>query len=223
MAERDCGDRRRRRTCNEKYTALQRLNWKGDLMKRLLITGFDPFGGAGVNPSWEAVKRLPDQIGEFALCKLNIPTVYAEAARMVLEKAEVIGADAVICVGQAGGRDAVTPERIAVNIRDARIPDNAGVLCRGQRVAEDGPAAYFSTMPVEAMSQAIRDIHIPSAVSNTAGTYVCNDVLYTLLNRYHGTAVRVGFIHVPYSPEQGSPSLPLEQTVRALIAAIEAI
>lgn len=192
-------------------------------MKKLLITGFEPFGGQGVNPSWEAVRRLPDQVGEYVLCKLNIPTVYGKAAQMVLAQAEALGADAVISVGQAGGRDAVTPERIAVNIRDARIPDNAGVLCGGEKVAQDGPAAYFSTLPVEKMSQAIRDAHIPSAVSNTAGTYVCNDVLYTLLNAYHGTAVRAGFIHVPYLPEQGDPSLPLEDTVNALAAAIQAI
>lgn len=192
-------------------------------MKKLLITGFEPFGGQGVNPSWEAVRRLPDQVGEYVLCKLNIPTVYGIAAQMVLAQAEALGADAVISVGQAGGRDAVTPERIAVNIRDARIPDNAGVLCGGEKVAQDGPAAYFSTLPVEKMSQAIRDAHIPSAVSNTAGTYVCNDVLYTLLNAYHGTAVRAGFIHVPYLPEQGDPSLPLEDTVNALAAAIQAI
>lgn len=192
-------------------------------MKKLLITGFEPFGGQGVNPSWEAVRRLPDQVGEYVLCKLNIPTVYGKAAQMVLAQAEALGADAVISVGQAGGRDAVTPERIAVNIRDARIPDNAGVLCGGEKVAQDGPAAYFSTLPVEKMSRAIRDAHIPSAVSNTAGTYVCNDVLYTLLNAYHGTAVRVGFIHVPYLPEQGDPSLPLEDTVNALAAAIQAI
>ncbi len=190
---------------------------------KLLITGFEPFDGNTVNPSWEAVRQLPDRIGEYELCKLNIPTIYGTAAQMVLERAQRIGADVIISVGQAGGRDAVTPERIAVNIRDARIPDNAGVLCRGQRVAEDGPAAYFSTLPVEAMSQAIRDAGIPSAVSNTAGCYVCNDVLYTLLNMYHGTAVRAGFIHVPYLPEQGTPNLSLEDTVRALTAAIAAI
>lgn len=192
-------------------------------MKRLLITGFDSFGGETVNPSWEAVKLLPEEIGEYKLCKLNIPTVYGKAARMVLDKAKQINADVVISVGQAGGRDAVTPERIAVNIRDARLPDNEGVLCRGERVAADGPAAYFSTLPVEQMSQAIRDAHIPSAVSNTAGCYVCNDVLYTLLHHYQGTAVKVGFIHVPYLPEQGTPNMPLEDTVRALEAAVQAI
>ena len=192
-------------------------------MKRLLITGFEPFDGKNINPSWEAVRQLQDIIGEYELCKLNIPTIYGEAARLVLEKAQEIGADAVISVGQAGGRDAVTPERIAVNIRDARIPDNAGVLYRGERVVPEGPAAYFSTVPVEKISQAIRDARIPSSVSNTAGCYVCNDVLYTLLNAYHGTPVRVGFIHVPYLPEQGNPSLPLEDTVRALTAAVRAL
>ena len=190
---------------------------------KLLITGFEPFDGKTINPSWEAVRLLPDRIGDYELCKLNIPTVYGLAARTVLEKTEEIGADVIICVGQAGGRDAVTPERIGVNIRDARIPDNAGVLCRGERIVPEGPAAYFSTLPVEAMSQAIRDGEIPSAVSNTAGCYVCNDVLYTLLNRYAGTPVRVGFIHVPYLPEQGTPNLPLDKTVKALEAAILAL
>ena len=192
-------------------------------MKRLLITGFEPFGGEKINPSWEAVRHLPDIIGEYELCKLNIPTIYGEAAGLVLDKAREIGADVIISVGQAGGRDAVTPERIAVNIRDGRIPDNAGVLYRGERVVQDGPAAYFSTLPVETMSQAIRDARIPASVSNTAGCYVCNDVLYTLLHMYHGTQVRVGFIHVPWLPEQGTPSLPLETTVKALIAAIKVL
>ena len=192
-------------------------------MMKLLITGFEPFDGKTVNPSWEAVRLLPDRIGNYELCKLKIPTVYGHAAQLVLEKASEMEPDVIISVGQAGGRDAVTPERIAVNIRDARIPDNAGVLYRGQRVVPEGPAAYFSTLPVEAMSQAIREAEIPSSVSNTAGCYVCNDVLYTLLNRYAGTPVRVGFIHVPYLPEQGTPNLPLEKTVKALAKAILAL
>ena len=187
---------------------------------KLLITGFEPFDGKDINPSWEAVRQIPDQIGKYELCKLNIPTVYGQAAQMVQEKAEQIGADVIISVGQAGGRDAVTPERIGVNIRDARIPDNAGVLYQGERILPEGPAAYFSTLPVEAMAQAIRDARIPSRVSNTAGCYVCNDVLYTLLNRYAGTQVRVGFIHVPYLPEQGTPNMSLEDTIRGLTAAI---
>ena len=192
-------------------------------MKRLLITGFDPFGGENVNPSWEAVSRLPEQVGEYVLCKLQIPTMFAEAARRILEQAEVFRPDVIISVGLAGGRDAVTPERISVNIRDARIADNQGFQPKGDRVAQEGAAAYFSTLPVEQMAQAIRQIGIPAAVSNTAGTFVCNDVLYTLLHRFDGTSVRAGFLHVPYLPSQGTPNMPLEDIVKALTAAIEAL
>ena len=191
-------------------------------MRKLLITGFDPFGGERVNPSWLAVSRLPDTIGKYSVHKMGIPTVYGEATAKVLEKAKELQPDLILCVGQAGGRDAVTPERIAVNIRDARIPDNAGNQPRGEFVVSDGPAAYFSTVPVKEMAEAIRNAHIPAAVSNSAGAFVCNDVLYTLLHHYHGSTTRVGFIHVPYLPEQGSPSLPLEQTIAALIAAVQA-
>ncbi len=191
--------------------------------KKLLITGFDPFGGNNVNPSWEAVKRLPEQVGEYKLHKLAIPTIFETSAQMILKKAEHLCPDVIICVGLAGGRDAVTPERIAVNIRDARIPDNQGFQPSGDRVVPEGPAAYFSTLPVEQMVQAIRQAGIPAAVSNTAGTFVCNDVLYTLLHHFHGTPVRAGFIHVPYLPEQGSPNMERKDIVQALIAAIEAL
>ena len=176
--------------------------------KKLLITGFDPFGGGNVNPSWEAVRLLPEQVGEYKLYKLAIPTVFGEAAQLVLAEAEKLLPDAV------------TPERIAVNIRDARIPDNRGFQPAGDRVAPEGPAAYFSTLPVVRMAQAIRQAGIPAAVSNTAGTFVCNDVLYTLLHRFDGTAVRAGFIHVPYLPSQGNPNMELSDTVKALTAAI---
>lgn len=189
-------------------------------MKKLLITGFDGFNGQSINPSWEAVKRLPDRIGEYELCKLQIPTLFVQAPWLVLKKAAQIKPDVIISVGQAGGRDAVTPERIAVNIRDARIADNSGIIHSGERIDPNGPAAYFSTLPVEAMAQAIRDAHIPGAVSNTAGTFVCNDVFYSVLHHFAGTSVRAGFIHVPQLPEQGSPSLELERTVAALTAAI---
>ena len=192
-------------------------------MKRLLITGFDPFGGAKINPAWEAVKLLPEQVGKYALCKLEIPTVFGLAAQRVLQKAEELKPQVILCVGQAGGRSAVTPERIGVNIRDARIPDNAGNQPRGKFCVPEGPAAYFATVPVMAMEEAIRAAGLPATVSNSAGAFVCNDVLYTLLHRYAGTDVKVGFIHVPYLPEQGTPSLPLADTVKALIAAIEAI
>lgn len=189
-------------------------------MKKLLITGFEPFGGEAVNPSWLAVEQLPDRVGNFELRKLNIPTVFGESFQMVLEKAAEFQPDVVLCIGQAGGRDAVTPERIAVNIRDARIPDNAGNQPRGEFVAPEGPAAYFATVPVEKMAQAIRDAKIPATVSNSAGAYVCNDTLYGLLHHFAGTPVQVGFIHVPYIPEQGTPNLPLETTICALKAAI---
>lgn len=191
-------------------------------MRKLLITGFDPFGGEKVNPAWKAVEALPDTVGDFALTKLEIPTVFGEAGCRVVEKAAQVQPDMILCIGQAGGRAAVTPERIAVNIRDARIADNAGNQPRGEFVVADGPAAYFATVAVEKMAQAITDAGIAGTVSNSAGAFVCNDTLYLLLHAYHGTGVKVGFIHVPYLPEQGTPNLPLEDTVKALCAAIRA-
>lgn len=191
-------------------------------MKKLLITGFDPFGGATVNPSWQAVSRLPDTVGDFELCKLEIPTVYDLATRVVLEKAAAFQPDVILCVGQAGGRDSITPERIGVNIRDARISDNAGNQPRGEFVAEDGPAAYFATVPVVKMVQAVEAAGIKATVSNSAGAFVCNDTLYGILHHFAGTDVRCGFIHVPYIPQQGNPSMELEQITAGLQAAIEA-
>lgn len=191
-------------------------------MKTLLITGFAPFGGETINPAWKAVEALPETIGGYRLHKLEIPTVFGLGAQTVLEAAARVQPDVILCIGQAGGRGSVTPERIGVNIRDARIPDNQGNQPRGQYVAEDGPAAYFATVPVEKMASAIEKAGLPGTVSNSAGAFVCNDVLYTLLHHYAATQVRVGFIHVPYLPQQGSPSLPLEDTVAALSAAIAA-
>ena len=190
--------------------------------KRLLITGFDAFGGSEENPSWMAVSQLPDTVGGFTLKKCMIPTVFGKAAREVLAAAEDFRPDVILCVGVAAGRDAVTPERIAVNIRDARIADNTGNQPAGEFVAADGPAAYFSTVPVAAMAQAIRDAGIPGTVSNSAGAFVCNDTLYLLLHHFAGTATRVGFIHVPAAPHQHAVSLPLEKTIQALISAISA-
>lgn len=194
-------------------------------MKKLLITGFDPFGGESINPAWEAVRLLPDVIRDFELVKLEIPTVFGAAAQVVIDKAEEIHPDAIISVGQAGGRAAVTPEMVGINLRYASIPDNMGALPCDIPIAEGGPAAYFSTLPVRAMAKAICDAGLPGAVSYSAGSFVCNDVLYSLLHRFYGTAVRAGFIHVPFLPEQTAdkPSLPLEQTAAALRAAIEAI
>lgn len=192
-------------------------------MKRLLITGFDPFGGEPVNPAWEAVKLLPGKIGDYVLSKLEVPTVFHYGAQRVLQEANEVKPDVILCIGQAGGRSAVTPERVGINLRDAGIDDNAGNHPVEESVIAGGPAAYFSTVPVKAMAQAIVGAGYPGAVSNSAGTFVCNDVLYTLLHRYHATSVQVGFIHVPYLPEQGNPSMPLEDTVAALEAAIRAL
>ena len=191
------------------------------MARKLLITGFDPFGGASINPAWEAVRRLPDEISDFVLCKLEIPTVYGLGAETVLKKAAEFGPDVILCVGQAGGRAAVTPERIGINVRDAKIADNAGNQPQGQRIDSNGPAAYFATVPVDEMAEAIRAAGLPGQVSNSAGAFVCNDTLYCLLHRFDGTTTRVGFVHVPWLPEQGTPSLPLEKTIQALTAAIE--
>jgi pyroglutamyl-peptidase len=189
----------------------------------LLITGFDPFGGDSINPSWEAVKRLPDRIGNWKLCKLEIPTVFGLAAQTVLEKAQEVAPAAILCLGVAAGRSAVTPERIGINVRSARIPDNRGNQPKEEPVIPGGGDGLFSTMHVSAMAAAIEAMGLPGAVSNTAGTFVCNDTLYTLLHHYQGTGVKVGFLHVPQLPEQGDPSLPLEDTVRAITAAIQSI
>ena len=195
-------------------------------MKKLLITGFDPFGGADRNPSREAVMALPDVIGDYTLFKLEIPTVFGLAAETVLRAAADLRPDAILCVGQAGGRANITPEVVAINLREASIPDNRGNQPRNTPVAENAPAAYFSTLPVRAMAEAVKAAGVPCALSYSAGVFVCNDLLYSLLHHYDGTDVRVGFIHIPYLPEQakeGVPSLPINETVRGLTAAIQAL
>ena len=193
------------------------------MARKLLITGFDPFGGATVNPAWQAVRLLPDVIGDLEVHKLEIPTVFGLAAQKVLEEAERCRPDVIVCIGQAGGRTDVTPERVGINLRDARIGDNAGNQPQEEPIVDGGPDAYFSTLPVKRMAQAIQAAGHPSSVSNSAGTFVCNDVLYSLLHHYAGSDVKVGFIHVPFLPEQGAPNLPLEQTAAALEAAIRSI
>ena len=192
-------------------------------MKTLLVTGFEPFGGQTVNPSWEAVALLPETIGQWTLYKMRIPVEYDTAPRQVLEKARELAAEAVISVGQAGGRNAVTPEVIGIDLREAAIPDNAGRLCKGEPIDEKGPDGIFSTLPVREMVAAIGEKGIPSKLSYSAGAYVCNDVLYNLLRYFEGTPVRAGFIHVPYIPGQGEPNIPLDDIVTALTAAIGAL
>lgn len=196
------------------------------MYKKLLITGFEPFGGETVNPSWEAVQRLPDTIGSYRLIKLQIPVEYGNAANIVSQEATLCKADVILCVGQAGGRSGVTPEAAAINLRDSASADNTGLLQQNTPVIPGGPDAYFATVPVRDMVNAIQAANIPSSLSLSAGAYVCNDVLYTLLHRFHGTNTKVGFIHVPYLPEQakeGVPRLPLRRIIEALSAAISAI
>ena len=195
-------------------------------MKKLLITGFDPFGGETVNPSWEAVKLLPDCIGDYRVTKMEIPTVFGTAAKKVIDTAEDLHPDAILCVGQAGGRRAVTPEVIAINLQEAGIPDNAGNQPVNVSVVPGGPAAYFATVPVREMVIAIQSADLPAALSYSAGAFVCNDVLYRLLHRFDGSDTRVGFIHVPFLPQQamsGQPSMPQEQIIQALTLAISVL
>ena len=193
-------------------------------MKKLLITGFEPFGGESINPSWQAVELLPSEINGYSLTKMCIPVVFGTAAETVIRAADELLPDVILCIGQAGGRAAVTPELVGINLRHAKTPDNIGNQPNDEKICKDGADAYFSTLPVRRVSDAISAIGIPSSVSYSAGSYVCNDVFYTLLNRFKNTETRVGFIHIPYSTEQGkSPSMELADAIRAIIAAIENI
>ncbi|MCL2617949.1 MAG: pyroglutamyl-peptidase I [Defluviitaleaceae bacterium] len=181
---------------------------------RILIAGFAPFGGESVNPSYEAVKLLPDIIAGCRVVKLELPCVFYESLSVLEDSVRAHSPRIVLCVGQAGGRNAVTPERVAINIMDARIPDNTGSQPHDAPIFPGGPNAYFATVPIRAMVEAIHASGIPSYVSNTAGTFVCNHVMYGLLHmlatlpEFEG--IRGGFVHVPYSTEQvdGKPDTP---------------
>lgn len=186
-------------------------------MRRILVTGFDPFGGSEKNLSWEAVSQLPDVIGGWEIFRLRIPTVFGDGALAAMKYAEEISAGAILCVGQAGGRKSVTPEVVGVNLRDASIPDNAGRQPSGEPVVPGAADGYFSTLPVRKIRDAVLARGIPCELSYTAGTFVCNDVLFTLLNRYRGTETAVGFIHVP------ADGIPEDRLAEALIAALETI
>ena len=198
---------------------------------KILITGFDPFGGETANPAYEAVKLLPDTIAGAEIIKLEVPTRFHRAGAVLEDAMQRHKPDAVICVGQAGGRAAITPEKVAINLMDGRIPDNAGYQPVDVPIREDGETAYFTCLPVKAMVLRMRAVGIPAAVSYTAGTYVCNYLLYTLLylidKKYPN--VRGGFIHVPYAMEQvinkplGTPSMDLRQIARGLETAVEAV
>ena len=180
--------------------------WNTGSMK-ILVTAFDAFGGESINPTERALQQLPDRIGDAELIKLVIPTKFGESLRRTIEAAEGSAVDAIVSLGQAGGRAHITPERVAINVMDADIPDNAGYQPVDVPVVEGGPAAYFSTLPVKEMVAAMEDI--PARLSNTAGTFVCNQLLYGLLHHFAGTGISAGFVHVPFITEQEKPDKPM--------------
>lgn len=198
-------------------------------MKKLLLTAFTPFDGEKINPALEAVKLVKDRIENLLIVKLEVPTVFGKSIDTVREAIEREKPDFVLCVGQAGGRAEITPERVAINLDDARIPDNEGNQPIDEPIFPDGENAYFSTLPVKAMVEAIRKEGLPSSLSNSAGTYVCNHLMYGVLYYLDKRPViKAGFIHVPYIPEQTKnkkemPALELSEIVRGLEAAITAI
>lgn len=197
---------------------------------KLLLTAFDPFGGEKVNPAQKAVS-LVGNVGGIEIVKLTVPTVFREASRIVIEAIRREKPAAVLCIGQAGGRAAVTPERVAINLMDARIADNAGNRPADEPIFPSAPDAYFSTLPIKKMVEAIRERGIPAEVSNTAGTFVCNELMYSVLhalkNEFPNTIG--GFMHVPFIPEQAAskganmPSMNINDIASAIEAAIAAI
>ncbi|HEY4600309.1 MAG TPA: pyroglutamyl-peptidase I [Cerasibacillus sp.] len=192
-------------------------------MKKVLLTGFDPFGKETINPALEAVKQLDGLVvDDIELIALEVPTVFQKSIEVVQNGIEKHNPDVVICVGQAGGRTQITPERVAVNIDDARIPDNEGNQPIDEPIVEGGPAAYWTTLPIKKMIQEMRRAGVPAAVSNTAGTFVCNHLFYGVMHHLHEQAphVRGGFIHIPFIPEQtlenGAASMSLDVIVKGL-------
>lgn len=196
---------------------------------KLLLTAFTPFDGEKINPALEAVKLVKDRIGNLLIVKLEVPTVFGKSLDTVREAIEREKPDFVLSIGQAGGRAEICPERVAINLDDARIPDNEGNQPIDEPIFPDGENAYFSTLPVKAMVEAIRKEGLPSSLSNSAGTYVCNHLMYGVLYYLDKRPViKAGFIHVPYIPEQTKnkkemPALELSEIVRGLEAAITAI
>lgn len=197
---------------------------------KVLITGFDPFGGEKINPAWEAVRALPDNIDGIEVVKLQIPTVFKKSAKKLFENIDSVKPDVVICVGQAGGRYEFSVERVAINVDDGRIPDNDGYQPVDSPVFEDGENAYFSTLPIKAIVEEVKKAGIPAAVSNTAGTYVCNHIMYSLLYYLNKNNLNIkgGFIHVPFIPEQvvekkNTPYMELTRITKTLEISIKAI
>lgn len=197
---------------------------------KILVTGFEPFGGEKINPSLEAVKMLPDTLEGAEIKKASIPVVFGKSIKILEELIEKENPDAVICVGQAGGRFEISVERVAINLDDARIADNEGNQPVDEKIFKDGENAYFSTLPIKAMVEEMRRGNVVSAVSNTAGTYVCNHIMYGLLylvqKKY--PKIRGGFIHVPFIPEQiinrtNTPCMSLDDMAKGLTLAVKAV
>lgn len=206
------------------------FNKKGRFKMRILITGFDPFGGEEINPALEAVKLLPDNIEGHTIDKLEIPTVFHKSKHVIEAHMKQYDYDIVLAIGQAGGRFELTPERVGINVDDARIADNEGQQPIDESIHPDGAQAYFSNLPVKRMTEAIKASGVPARLSNTAGTFVCNHILYQL-GYLHATQfpnIKFGFIHVPFIPEQvvdkpEKPSMSVETIRKGLNAALEAI
>jgi len=197
-------------------------------MKTVLVTAFEPFGGETLNPSWEAVRALDgQQINDARIVARQLPVVFSDVLGVLYAAMDEVQPDLILSVGQAGGRSDITVERIGINVDDARIPDNAGQQPVDEAIVADGPAGYFSTLPIKAIVTALRTAGIPATVSQTAGTFTCNRVMYGLLHRLHtqGNRVRGGFVHIPYLPEQaahhpGAPSMSRDNVMQALEIAI---
>jgi pyroglutamyl-peptidase len=195
---------------------------------KALVTGFDAFGGETVNPSSLAVGRLKKRIGGIVVHTAELPTSYAQSAKVLRAAIDKTRPDIVLCVGQAGGRTELCLERVAINVQDARIRDNDGKQPIDRPVVKDGPAAHFSTLPIKACVAEMRKAGLPAAVSNTAGTFVCNHIFYALMDIATGRPIpmRGGFLHIPYVPEQaarlgGAPSMALDDIVRGIEIILE--
>ncbi|MFP8833427.1 pyroglutamyl-peptidase I [Hydrogenophaga sp. XSHU_21] len=191
----------------------------------VLLTGFDAFGGASLNPSWLAVQALHGRrVLGHKVVAAQLPTVFDQSLNALNALLKAHSPALVICMGQAGGRRAVSLERVAINVNDAPIADNAGAIPVDTPVKQGAPVAYFTTLPIKAMLATLQQAGLPAEVSQTAGTFVCNHVFYGLM---HALATRPalrhtrgGFVHVPWLPEQGSPSMPLDDMVQALRLAV---
>ncbi len=195
----------------------------------ILVTGFDPFGGESINPAIEAVKRLPDTVAGATVIKEMLPTVFKTSGEVLRGLIEQHAPDVVICVGQAGGRSHITVERVAINVDDARIADNSGEAPIDEAIVAEGPAAYMTTLPLKAMVAHMKDQGVPASVSNSAGTFVCNHIMYVALHEAQlaEKPFKAGFIHIPFLPDQvleraGVASMPLETIVKGLTHAVEA-